>query len=135
MLKQNIDYKKLHVVKKSDVSAFAATHYHMSGRTVDREVDMEQVRSLIILCSSTDILLTLLLSELSNLYVCLQPDAHEEAELEARRLQELQREEKQRREEQLEKARLRGKQALKREHLVQVSLAVTVANTANRLFI
>lgn len=45
MLKQNIDYKKLHVVKKSDVSAFAATHYHMSGRTVDREVDMEQVRS------------------------------------------------------------------------------------------
>uniref|UniRef100_A0A671ULE2 ALMS motif domain-containing protein n=1 Tax=Sparus aurata TaxID=8175 RepID=A0A671ULE2_SPAAU len=86
---QNIDYKKLHVVKKSDVSAFAATHYHMSGRTVDREVDMEQ------------------------------PDAHEEAELEARRLQELQREEKQRREEQLEKARLRGKQALKREHLVQ----------------
>ncbi|XP_030253003.1 centrosomal protein of 295 kDa isoform X2 [Sparus aurata] len=88
-IQQNIDYKKLHVVKKSDVSAFAATHYHMSGRTVDREVDMEQ------------------------------PDAHEEAELEARRLQELQREEKQRREEQLEKARLRGKQALKREHLVQ----------------
>lgn len=96
---------------------------------------MEQVRSLIILCSSTNILLTLLLSELSKLYVCLQPDAHEEAELEARRLQELQREEKQRREEQLEKARLRGKQALKREHLVQVSLAVTVADTANRLFI
>lgn len=47
----------------------------------------------------------------------------------------MQREEKQRREEQLEKARLRGKQALKREHLVQVSLAVTVADTANRLFI
>lgn len=52
--------------------------------------------------------------------MCLQPDAHEGAELEARRLQELQREEKRRREEQLEKARLRGKQALKREHLVQV---------------
>ncbi|XP_036977228.1 centrosomal protein of 295 kDa isoform X3 [Acanthopagrus latus] len=86
---QNMEYKTLHVVKKSDVSAFAATHYHMSGRTVDREVDVEQ------------------------------PDAHEGAELEARRLQELQREEKRRREEQLEKARLRGKQALKREHLVQ----------------
>ncbi|XP_073340063.1 uncharacterized protein cep295 isoform X3 [Pagrus major] len=86
---QNIECKKLHVVKKSDVSAFAATYYHMSGGTVDREVDMEQ------------------------------PDAHEGAELEARRLQELQREEKRRREEQLEKARLRGKQALKREHLVQ----------------
>lgn len=34
-------------------------------------------------------------------------------------MQDLQREEKQRREEQLEKARLRGKQALRREHLVQ----------------
>ncbi|XP_044058281.1 centrosomal protein of 295 kDa isoform X2 [Siniperca chuatsi] len=86
---QNIDFKRPHVVKKSDVSAFAATYYHMSGTTVDREVDTKQ------------------------------PNAHEGAELEARRLQDLQREEKRRREEQLEKARLRGKEALRREHLVQ----------------
>ncbi|XP_078103166.1 centrosomal protein 295 isoform X1 [Sander vitreus] len=86
---QSIDSKKPHVVKKSDVSAFAATHYHMPESTVDREEDTEQ------------------------------PNAHEEAELEGRRLQDLQREEKRRREEQLEKAHLRGKEALRREHLVQ----------------
>ncbi|XP_070826236.1 uncharacterized protein cep295 [Chaetodon trifascialis] len=86
---QNIDSRKPHVVKKSDVSAFAATHYHMPENIVDREVDPEQ------------------------------PDAHEGAELEVRRLQDLQKEEKRRREEQLEKARLRGKQALRRELLVQ----------------
>ncbi|XP_076591283.1 centrosomal protein 295 isoform X2 [Chaetodon auriga] len=86
---QNIDSKKPHVVKKSDVSAFAATHYHMPESIVDREVDPEQ------------------------------PDAHEGAELEVMRLQDLQKEEKRRREEQLEKARLRGKQALRRELLVQ----------------
>uniref|UniRef100_UPI0037E8AC82 centrosomal protein of 295 kDa n=1 Tax=Semicossyphus pulcher TaxID=241346 RepID=UPI0037E8AC82 len=49
----------------------------------------------------------------------MQPNAHEGAELEVRRLQDVQREEQRRREEQLEKARLRGKQALRREHLVQ----------------
>ncbi|XP_037631417.1 centrosomal protein of 295 kDa isoform X2 [Sebastes umbrosus] len=86
---QSIDSKKPHVVKKSDVSAFAATHYHMPESAVDREADTEQ------------------------------PNAHEGAELEGRRLQDVQREEKRRREEQLEKARLRGKEALRREHLVQ----------------
>ncbi|XP_040902301.1 centrosomal protein of 295 kDa isoform X1 [Toxotes jaculatrix] len=86
---QNIDFKKPHVVKISDVSAFAATHYHMLESTVDREVDTQQL------------------------------NAHEEAELEVRRVQDLQREEKRRKEEQLEKARLRGKQALRREQLVQ----------------
>ncbi|XP_060928600.1 centrosomal protein of 295 kDa-like [Limanda limanda] len=86
---QNIDYKKPHVVKKSDVSAFAATRYNMPESTVDREDGTQQV------------------------------NAHEEAELEARRQQELQREETRRREEQLEKARLRGRQALRREQLVQ----------------
>ncbi|XP_023266066.1 centrosomal protein of 295 kDa-like [Seriola lalandi dorsalis] len=86
---QNIDSRKPHVVRKSDVSAFAATHYHMSETAVDREVDTEQ------------------------------QNAHEEAELEVRRLKELQREEKRRREEQLEKARLRGKQALRKEQLEQ----------------
>ncbi|XP_033988661.1 uncharacterized protein cep295 [Trematomus bernacchii] len=86
---QSIDFKKPHVVKKSDVSAFAATHYHMPDSTVDREADTEQ------------------------------PSAHEGAELEVRRLQDLKKEEMRRREEQLEKARLRGKQALRREHLEQ----------------
>ncbi|KAM8905077.1 uncharacterized protein cep295 isoform 2-T2 [Spinachia spinachia] len=86
---QSIDSKKLCVVKKSDVSAFATTHYHMPECTVDREADTKQ------------------------------PNAHEGAELEVRRLQDLERGEKQKREEQLEKARLRGKEALKREHLVQ----------------
>lgn len=51
LFKQNIDNKKPHVVKKSDVSAFAATHYHMSERTVDREEDPKQVSLLIILCT------------------------------------------------------------------------------------
>ncbi|XP_041851766.1 centrosomal protein of 295 kDa isoform X3 [Melanotaenia boesemani] len=86
---QNIDTKKPHVVKRFDVSAFAATHYHMPERTVDREEDTAHA------------------------------NAHEEAELEARRLQDLQREEKRKREEHLEKARLRGRQALRREQLVQ----------------
>ncbi|XP_069389921.1 centrosomal protein of 295 kDa isoform X2 [Paralichthys olivaceus] len=86
---QNINYNKPHVVKKSDVSAFAATHYNMPESTVDREEDTQQM------------------------------NAHEEAELEVRRQQELQREETRRREEQLEKARLRGRQALRREQLVQ----------------
>ncbi|XP_053279039.1 centrosomal protein of 295 kDa [Pleuronectes platessa] len=86
---QNIDYKKPHVVKKSDVSAFATTHYNMPESTVDREEDTQQM------------------------------NAHEEAELEARRQQELQREETRRRGEQLEKARDRGRQALRREQLVQ----------------
>nr|XP_040030601.1 uncharacterized protein cep295 isoform X2 [Gasterosteus aculeatus aculeatus] len=86
---QSIDSKKLCVVKKSDVSAFATTHYHMPEHTVDREADTKQ------------------------------PNAHEGAELEVRRLQDLEREERRKREEQLEKARLRGNEALKREHLVQ----------------
>lgn len=59
---------------------------------------------------------------LSNLYLCLQSNAHEEAEHELRRLQEVKRDEERRREEQLEKARLRGKHALRREQLVQVLL-------------
>lgn len=37
-------------------------------------------------------------------------------------MQDLEREERRKREEQLEKARLRGNEALKREHLVQVQL-------------
>ncbi|XP_037828945.1 centrosomal protein of 295 kDa isoform X3 [Kryptolebias marmoratus] len=86
---QNIDVKKPRVVKRCDPSAFATTHYHMLKSTVEREAETAQ------------------------------PDAHREAELEARRLQQLQKEEKRRREEQLEKARVRGRQALRREQLVQ----------------
>ncbi|CAJ1064788.1 centrosomal protein of 295 kDa isoform X2 [Xyrichtys novacula] len=86
---QNIDSKTSHVVTKSDVSVFAGTYYHMAESAVHREEET------------------------------LQRDAHEEAELEVRRLQELQREEQRRREEQLKKARLRGRQALRREHQVQ----------------
>ncbi|KAM9317908.1 uncharacterized protein cep295 isoform 2-T2 [Pholidichthys leucotaenia] len=86
---QNISPKKPHVVRRSDVSAFAVTHYHLPESAVDRE-------------EHTD-----------------QPDAREKAELEVRRLQELQEEEQRRREEQKEKAHLRGRQALRREQLVQ----------------
>ncbi|MEQ2292009.1 hypothetical protein AMECASPLE_018766 [Ameca splendens] len=86
---QDIDPKKPHVVKRSDLNAFAATHYHMPESTVEKELDT------------------------------VQPDAREEAEVEARRLQDLQGEEQRRREEQLEKARLRGRQALRREQLMQ----------------
>ncbi|MED6272438.1 hypothetical protein CHARACLAT_030390, partial [Characodon lateralis] len=86
---QDIDPKKPHVVKRSDLNAFAATHYHMPESTVEKELDT------------------------------VQPDAREEAEVEARRLQDLRGEEQRRREEQLEKARLRGRQALRREQLMQ----------------
>ncbi|XP_037533826.1 centrosomal protein of 295 kDa [Nematolebias whitei] len=86
---QSVDVKKPHVVRRCDPSAFATTHYHMLESAVEREAET------------------------------VQPDAHTEAELEARRLQELQKEEKRRREEQLEKARVRGRQALRREQLVQ----------------
>lgn len=52
--------------------------------------------------------------------MCLQPNAHEEAEVELVRLQQMEMEKMRRRAEQLEKAHLRGKQALRREHLEQV---------------
>ncbi|XP_075892081.1 centrosomal protein 295 isoform X3 [Nelusetta ayraudi] len=86
---QSVETKKQHVVKKIDLNAFATTHYHMSEGTVEREVE-------------------------SN-----EPTAQEGAELEVRRLEELQEEEKRRRREQLEKARHRGMQAMRREHLTQ----------------
>ncbi|KAM4742446.1 uncharacterized protein cep295 isoform 3-T3 [Anableps anableps] len=86
---EDIDPRKPHVVKKSDLNAFAATRYHMPESAVERELET------------------------------VQPDAREEADLEARRLQDLQREEERRREEWLEKACVRGRQALRREQLVQ----------------
>lgn len=86
---QSVETKKQHVVKKIDLNAFATTHYHMAEGTVEREVE-------------------------SN-----EPTAQEGAELEVRRLEELQEEEKRRRREQLEKARHRGMRAMRREHLTQ----------------
>lgn len=54
--------------------------------------------------------------------LCLQPNAHEEAEVQLKRLQDMDVAQLRRREEQLEKAHLRGKQALRREHLEQVNV-------------
>ncbi|XP_068601937.1 centrosomal protein of 295 kDa-like [Brachionichthys hirsutus] len=84
-----IESKKPHVLKRFGTSAFASTRYPVPEGIVDREAGAEQ------------------------------PSAHEGAGLEERRLDDLQREEKRKREEQLEKARLRGTLALKREHLEQ----------------
>ncbi|XP_061538727.1 uncharacterized protein cep295 [Phycodurus eques] len=82
---QATDSEKLHVGKKSDVSAFAFTRYHMA--TVDRAVDTQLT------------------------------DAHEGAELEMKRLQDFQRDDERKRAERMETARLRGKSALRKEHL------------------
>lgn len=61
--------------------------------------------------------------------MCLQPSALEEAEVELERLQQMEMEKMRRKEEQLEKAHLRGKQALRREHLEQVQLSQWRTNT------
>lgn len=115
LFKQCIYPKKQHV-KRSDVSAFAVSRYHMPENTVNRVEGINQVSQTLV-CG----VLVCLLSELCNLDMCRQPNACEEAELEVRRLQDLEMEETRRREEQLEKARVRGRQALRREQLVQVS--------------
>ncbi|KAM4590280.1 uncharacterized protein cep295 [Fundulus diaphanus] len=86
---QGIDLEKTHALKRPSLNVFAATRYHLPESAVEKEPETEQ------------------------------PDAREEADLEARRLEELQGEERRRREEQLEKARLRGRQALRREQLIQ----------------
>ncbi|XP_056905627.1 uncharacterized protein cep295 isoform X3 [Takifugu flavidus] len=86
---QNIDFKTPHRIRKLDASAFATTYYHMADRMVEREVEQNQ------------------------------PNAHEEAEVQLKRLQEMDVVQMRRREEQLEKAHLRGQQALRREHLEQ----------------
>uniref|UniRef100_A0A4W5M869 Uncharacterized protein n=1 Tax=Hucho hucho TaxID=62062 RepID=A0A4W5M869_9TELE len=86
---ENIESRKLHAVKKSDVDAFSVTHYHMPETAVDREVDTAQ------------------------------PNVQEVALEEMLRLQELGQKEQRERREQLEKARLRGNHALRREQLTQ----------------
>uniref|UniRef100_A0A3B5QT89 Centrosomal protein 295 n=1 Tax=Xiphophorus maculatus TaxID=8083 RepID=A0A3B5QT89_XIPMA len=108
---QDIDPRKSHMVKRSNLNAFATTRYHMPESAVAKEPEALQVRELL--------LLLVLMSANSKLWSSLQSDARLEADLESRRLQELQREEDRRREEQLEKARVRGRQALRREQLEQ----------------
>lgn len=80
---------KSHVVKKCDASSFAATHYHMPETLVEKETPTSQ------------------------------PSACVEAEQEVQRMTLMQRQEEQKREEQQEKARLRGREALRREQLLQ----------------
>ncbi|XP_054650510.1 centrosomal protein of 295 kDa [Dunckerocampus dactyliophorus] len=75
-----------HVGNKSGVSAFASTRYHRPIATVDREEDAQQT------------------------------NASREAELAMRKLQDSQRDYERKRAEQQEKARLRGKSALRKEH-------------------
>lgn len=113
-LEQDIDPRKSHMVKRSNLNAFATTRYHMPESAVAKEPEAPQVRELL--------LLLVLMSANSKLWSSLQSDARLEADLESRRLRELQREEDRRREEQLEKARVRGRQALRREQLEQVNL-------------
>ncbi|XP_061828477.1 uncharacterized protein cep295 isoform X4 [Nerophis lumbriciformis] len=79
--------EKPHLVKKCDINAFASTHYHMPATAVDREEDNPQT------------------------------SAHEGAELAMKNLEEFQRDNERKRVEQHEKARLRGKSALRKEHL------------------
>ncbi|KAL0973354.1 hypothetical protein UPYG_G00202380 [Umbra pygmaea] len=86
---ENIESKTLPPVKKSDVAGFSVTHYHMPETAVDREVDTKQ------------------------------PNACELAMEEAERLQELGQESLREKQEQLEKARLRGNHALRKEQLTQ----------------
>ncbi|XP_061733489.1 centrosomal protein of 295 kDa isoform X3 [Nerophis ophidion] len=79
--------EKPHLVKKCDVNAYAFTHYHMPATAVDREEDIPQT------------------------------SAHQGAELAMKNLEDLQRDNEKKRVEQHEKARLRGKSALRKEHL------------------
>ncbi|MCI4382953.1 hypothetical protein PGIGA_G00020750 [Pangasianodon gigas] len=75
--------------KMSSMEHYSITHYHIPETAVDRETDT------------------------------VQPDAQEAAALEARRLEELEKEEARDRQEQLERARLRGDHALRKEKSIQ----------------
>ncbi|NXU49897.1 CE295 protein, partial [Turnix velox] len=76
-------------VKPCGADKFSATRYHISEHYVDRELNG------------------------------VQPDAHLAAVAEGKRLEELHREAEREKREQLEKAHLRGSQALKKVHLAQ----------------
>ncbi|XP_029458181.1 centrosomal protein of 295 kDa isoform X2 [Rhinatrema bivittatum] len=83
------EVKRIRTVKVSDIDSFSVTHYHLLEACVDREMDTKQ------------------------------PDARLAAEEEAKRIDDLQKDDAKERREQLEKARLRGNHALKMVHLVQ----------------
>uniref|UniRef100_A0A8B9PRG3 ALMS motif domain-containing protein n=1 Tax=Apteryx owenii TaxID=8824 RepID=A0A8B9PRG3_APTOW len=86
---ENFEVQKIPAVKVYSADNFYVTHYHLSEPYVDREMDREQA------------------------------DARLVAEKEAKRLEELHREEERDRREQLEKAHLRGSHALRKVHLAQ----------------
>nr|XP_060627092.1 centrosomal protein of 295 kDa isoform X1 [Anolis sagrei ordinatus] len=86
---ENIDLKPTSAVKVCDVDTFSVTHHHLFGPHVDREMDTEQ------------------------------PDARLLAEDEAKQIKVLQNNKERERRERLEKARLRGKHALKMVRLTQ----------------
>ncbi|XP_077467353.1 centrosomal protein 295 [Stigmatopora argus] len=79
--------EKSHLVKKSDISDFASSRYHVPAATVDRGTEAKQT------------------------------DAHDGAEQAMKRLEVFQRDGERKRAEQMEAARLRGIKALKKEHL------------------
>nr|XP_033806375.1 centrosomal protein of 295 kDa isoform X2 [Geotrypetes seraphini]XP_033806376.1 centrosomal protein of 295 kDa isoform X2 [Geotrypetes seraphini] len=83
------EIKRIPTVKVCDVDNFSVTHYHLLEPYVEREMDTEQ------------------------------PDARLAAKEEAKRMDDLQKDDAIERQEQLEKARLRGNHALKRVHLAQ----------------
>ncbi|KAG7261720.1 hypothetical protein CRUP_036497 [Coryphaenoides rupestris] len=87
----SIEASRPHVGRSVDISVFSSTHHHRLEPIVDRELPAAQA------------------------------DAHEEAQKEVQRLQEWREEEARRREEQRDKARLRGRSALRREQLTQAS--------------
>nr|XP_056714832.1 centrosomal protein of 295 kDa [Euleptes europaea] len=86
---ENIELKSVPSVKVSDGDSFAVSRHHFFEPYVDREMDIEQ------------------------------PDARLLAEEEAKRQEGLQNEEEREKREQLEKAHLRGKQALKMVRLAR----------------
>ncbi|XP_062830612.1 centrosomal protein of 295 kDa isoform X2 [Anolis carolinensis] len=86
---ENIDLKTAPTVKVCDADTFSVSHHHLFGPHVDREMDTEQ------------------------------PDARLLAEDEAKQIKGLQNNKERERRERLEKARLRGKHALKMVRLTQ----------------
>ncbi|XP_051521584.1 centrosomal protein of 295 kDa isoform X2 [Myxocyprinus asiaticus] len=87
---ESIVKKTPHPLKTAAAERFSVTRYHMTEIAVDTETDTEQ-----------------------------HVDAHQAAEVEGQRLEELRREEARDRQEKLEKARLRGNHALRKEQNTQ----------------
>ncbi|XP_078401894.1 centrosomal protein 295 isoform X3 [Cetorhinus maximus] len=85
----DLEVRKYPAVKMYDSDSFSVTHYHLPEPYVDKEINTKQA------------------------------SARMTAEVEAKRLEELQQEAEMERREQLEKARLRGSHALQMVHLIQ----------------